>query len=250
MLAEERRRTILTLLKKSGSVRTVDLAQLLGVSDQTIRRDFWNLEALGLASKKHGGATLSYQSTPYGERAALQREAKLAVGRAAARSVKPGMVVALGPGTTTEGLAHLLDGFDIKLLTNSLTVAAAVAHANTEVWLTGGRYHPGSASVTGSWAEACLTDVFADLCFVGVSGIDLDGGYTVTEREEAEVLRQFIRVAKIAVVVSDSSKFRRVTQEVVAPLGAVHRLITDVGIPAEARGRLEAAGVEVVAAEG
>ena len=251
MLAQVRRRAILTLMRKNGSVRTADLAQLFGVSDQTIRRDFWDLEALGLVSKKHGGAVLvNYQGVSYGERAGLLRDAKEAVARAAARSVKPNMTVALGPGTTTESLAGLLDGLSIRLVTNSLSVAAAVTHPNTEVWLTGGRYRAGGELVTGIWVEDNLTDFFADLCFVGVSGIDTAEGYTVTEPDESRALRQFIRIAKTAVVVSDSSKFHRVAQEVVAPLGAVHRLITDDGVSAEDRARLEAAGIEVVIAGG
>jgi DeoR/GlpR family transcriptional regulator of sugar metabolism len=249
MLAEERKQTILTLLRKNGSVRTADLAQMLSVSDQTIRRDFWDLEALGLVSKKHGGAVLvNYQSVPYQERAILLKDAKMAIARAAARTVKPKMVVALGPGTTTEMLAQVLNGLTITLVTNSLTVARAVTHANTEVWLTGGRYRAGSELVTGRWAEDTLSDFFADLCFVGVSGIDPSEGYTVTEADEAKVLRQFIRIAKTSVIVSDATKFHRVAKEVVAPPGAVHRLITDPDIAAADRERLEAAGVEVVIA--
>ncbi len=251
MLAEERKQTILALLRKSGSVRTVDLAQMFNVSDQTIRRDFWELEEMGLMSKKHGGAVLvNYQSVPYQERAILLKDAKLAIARAAARAVKPSMVVALGPGTTTEMLAHVLNGLNIKLITNSLTVAMAVTHTNTEVWLTGGRYRSGSELVTGSWVANNLAHFFADLCIVGVSGIDTDEGYTVTEADEAKVLRQFIRIAKTSVIVSDSTKFHRVAKEVVAPLGAVHRLITDGNISVADRQRLEAAGVEVVVAGG
>lgn len=251
MLAEERKQTILALLRKSGSVRTVDLAQMFNVSDQTIRRDFWELEEMGLMSKKHGGAVLvNYQSVPYQERAILLKDAKLAIARAAARAVKPGMVVALGPGTTMEMLAHVLNGLNIKLITNSLTVAMAVTHTNTEVWLTGGRYRSGSELVTGSWVANNLAHFFADLCIVGVSGIDTDEGYTVTEADEAKVLRQFIRIAKTSVIVSDSTKFHRVAKEVVAPLGAVHRLITDGNISVADRQRLEAAGVEVVVAGG
>lgn len=250
MLAQERQQTILTLLRKNGSVRTVDLAQMLNVSDQTIRRDFWELENLGLVSKKHGGAVLvNYQSVPYQERAILLKESKLGIARAAIRLVRANMVVALGPGTTTEILAHMLNGLNITVVTNSLTVARALTHANTEVWLTGGRYRSGSELVTGNWVETNLTHFFADMCFVGVSGIDMDEGYTVTEEDEAKVLRQFIRIAKTSVIVSDSTKFHRVAKEVVAPLGAVHRLITDEDVSRSDVQRLETAGVEVMIAE-
>lgn len=249
LLAEERKRTILNLLQRRGTVRTVALAELFNVSDQTIRRDFWALEKQGLVSKKHGGAVLlNVQSVPYGERAGLYQAAKLAIARAAARFVKPKMTVALGPGTTTEALARRLDGLELKIVTNSLSVAAAVTQAATEVYLIGGRYRPGSELVTGGWAEDNLRDFFADLCFIGVSGIDAERGYAVTEGDEAAVLRQFIRVSKTTVVLSDATKFGRAAQEVVAPLGAVHHLVTDEGISEPSRRGLEAAGVEVLIA--
>jgi DeoR family transcriptional regulator of aga operon len=249
LLAEERQRTILNLLQKSGVVRTAALAELFNVSDQTIRRDFWELEKQGLVSKKHGGAVLlNYQSVPYGGRTELHQAAKLAIARAAALFVKPQMTVALGPGTTTEALARLLDSLELKIITNSLTVAEAVTHADTEVYLIGGRYRPGSELVTGGWAEANLRDFFADICFIGVSSIDLQDGYAVTEGDEAAVLRQFIRVSKTAIVISDSTKFGRTAQEVVAPLSAVHHLVTDDGISERIKQGLEAVGVEVVIA--
>lgn len=249
MLAEERKRTILDLLRQNGAVRTAALVKLFGVSDQTVRRDFWALERQGLVSKQHGGAVLlRYQSMPYEERAELHRATKLAVARRAAEFVKPKMTVALGPGTTTEALARALDGLEVRLITNSLAVAAVVTQRPTEVHLTGGRYRLGSRLVTGEWASSNLADLFADFCFVGVSGIDLKGGYTVTEADEAAVLRQFIRVSKTSVVVGDATKFGRVAPEQVAPLGAVHRLVTDESVPLESRRALVAAGVEVVIA--
>lgn len=249
LLAEERQQTILSLLQKNGAVRTASLAELFGVSDQTIRRDFWALEKQGLVSKKHGGAVLlNYQSMPYGERSGLHQAAKLAIARAAALLVKPQMTVALGPGTTAEALARRLDGLELRIVTNSLSVAAAVTQPATEVYLIGGRYRPGSELVTGDWAEDNLRDFFADICFIGVSGMDVGDGYTVTESDEAAVLRQFIRVSKLAVVISDATKFGRAAQERVAPLGAVHRVVTDEAITLRNRQGLEAAGVEVIVA--
>lgn len=249
MLAEERRRTILSLLEKNGSVRTAELAQRFGVSDQTIRRDFWELEDQGLVDKGHGGAVLvNYHTVPYRDRAVLRQAEKLAIAEAAASLVVPGMVIALGPGTTTEAVAHRLNGLPVHLLTNSVVVARAVTKAETRVSLTGGQYRPGSELVIGDWSKANLETCFADLAFVGVSGIDAEEGYTVTQEDEAAVLRGLIRIAKTAVVVSDSSKFRRVGKASVAPLGAVHKVITDTGLAAADRELLLEKGVDVVTA--
>ncbi len=250
MLAEERRRTILSILAKDGSARTQELAKRFGVSDQTIRRDFWELEDQGLIDKGHGGAVLvNYHTVPYRDRAVLRQSEKFAIAEAAAGLVMPGMTVALGPGTTTEAVAHRLNGQALRILTNSVVVARAVTHGETQVSLTGGQYRPGSELVVGDWSRANLETCFTDLAFVGVSGIDAEG-YTVTQEDEAAVLRGLVRTAKTAVVVSDSSKFRRVGEASVAPLGAVHKVITDSGLSAADRALLVAKGVDVVTVEG
>src|SRR5271170_1259641 len=56
MLAIERQRRILDMLLKSGTVKTVDAAKTLAISEETVRRDFEKLEADGHLSRKHGGA--------------------------------------------------------------------------------------------------------------------------------------------------------------------------------------------------
>lgn len=249
MLAEQRRQSILELLKRNGSVRTSDLALHFKVSDQTIRRDFWDLEERGLISKGHGGAVLAnYSTVPYRDRAVLRRSEKLAIAREALRLVRPGMTLALGPGTTTEALAHLVNGMELELITNSLAVAQAVSDPATRVHLLGGRYRPSSELVTGEQTIQNLESRFADIAFTGVSGIDENDGYTVTEEDEARVIRQCIRIAKTAVMLSDSSKFSRIGKARVAPLSAVHLLITDSDIAPDDRRGLEAQGVQVVIA--
>ncbi|HEX7000564.1 MAG TPA: DeoR/GlpR family DNA-binding transcription regulator [Trueperaceae bacterium] len=249
MLADERRQHILSLLKERGYARTMDLARRFNVSDQTIRRDLQELAALGHVAKSHGGGSLiNWGGASFRDRTLVNREEKLAIAAAAAAYVRPGMTVVVGPGTTTEAVASLLDGLAIRLVTNSMAVARTVASPDTEVWLTGGRYRSDAELMVGDWIELSLATLFADVSFVGVSGVDIDTGYTVTEEDEALALRHCIRVAKRAIVVADSTKFERVAKASVAPLGAVHALVSDAGLGGDWRMRLEANGVEVVTA--
>jgi DeoR/GlpR family transcriptional regulator of sugar metabolism len=249
MLAEERRKSILNLIQENGSARTAELARKFNVSGQTIRRDLYELEVKGLVSKNHGGGVLvRWQGADYRERAILRQQEKQLIAYEAVAQVRYGMTVALGPGTTTEAIAHLLNGMELRVITNSLAVAQAITSRDTTVYLTGGHYRPGSELVTGEWTEQNLKNLFADVSFVGISGIGAEAGYTVTQFDEALVLRQFIRVAKKAVVVMDSSKFHRVAQASVAPLGAAHALITDADAPQEQLDILRQRGVEVIVA--
>jgi DeoR family transcriptional regulator, fructose operon transcriptional repressor len=250
MLAEERRQGILDLLHQQGSARTIELARRFNVSDQTIRRDLQELDDLGLITKSHGGGTLvTWRGASFGDRTLATREEKRAIAEAAARLVRPGMTVILGPGTTTEAVARRISGLALRVVTNSLAVARAITGSETAVALTGGHYRSEAELMVGPWTESNLSSLFADICFIGVSGISEETGYSVTEDDEASCLRCCIRVAKKAVIVVDSSKFRRVARAVVAPLAAAHTLVSDGDVPAEWLERLAAAGVEVITAE-
>ncbi|MCQ2367313.1 MAG: DeoR family transcriptional regulator [Akkermansia sp.] len=56
-MAHERRAYILRLLEQRGTLRSSELAQELGVTDETIRTDMVAMERQGLLRRTHGGAT-------------------------------------------------------------------------------------------------------------------------------------------------------------------------------------------------
>lgn len=56
MLARERHKLILELLKKDGTVRTADLVETMSVSSETVRKDLDFLEQAGQLERVHGGA--------------------------------------------------------------------------------------------------------------------------------------------------------------------------------------------------
>lgn len=63
LLPEERRRMILAQLSDRGSVRVIDLAEQLGVTAVTIRRDLELLGRRGAVKRVHGGVTLRDQKS-------------------------------------------------------------------------------------------------------------------------------------------------------------------------------------------
>ncbi|MEV1176846.1 substrate-binding domain-containing protein [Nonomuraea sp. NPDC049784] len=58
MSVEQRHRLILRQVRDQGSARVADLAEALGVSAVTLRRDVEHLAAQGLLTRVHGGVTL------------------------------------------------------------------------------------------------------------------------------------------------------------------------------------------------
>ncbi|MGC0416309.1 substrate-binding domain-containing protein [Embleya sp. AB8] len=69
MLAEQRQELILRTAREQGSVKVVEIAEELGVSLVTVRRDVTALVASGLLARVHGGATLPHArpaAAPFG----------------------------------------------------------------------------------------------------------------------------------------------------------------------------------------
>lgn len=253
MLAAQRRQLILDEVARVGAVRVSELTALLGVSDMTVRRDLEQLRQGGLLEKVHGGATALPQRSseePGFEAKSLRELAeKHAIAEAAARLVEPGQAVALGAGTTTWVLAHHLLGVkDLTVVTNSIKVADVLRERHTVV-LTGGVRTPSDALV-GPVADLVLRSLHFDVAFLGCHGL-AEVGLTTPNLAEAETNRAFVNAARQVVIVADSTKWGTAGLMTFASLSDVDVLLTDDGLPEQARSLLTrgVGRLEVVSAE-
>ncbi|MBN1565078.1 MAG: DeoR/GlpR transcriptional regulator [Anaerolineae bacterium] len=250
MYAHERHKIILELIGEHGAVTVAELCERFDVSDMTIRRDFAVLEGSGLLRRIHGGAVSargrSYEP-PVLARIQEARSAKQAIGRFAATLVREGDSIALDIGTTTLELAHnLLHLRDITILTNSLPVANVLLdQPEIRLMLCGGIVRPGEHSLIGPLAAETLSRFHVDKAFIGIGGVDLEAGLTEYNLEDAEVKRRMIQNAARCILLSDSSKFGLKTFASVAPLAAVHEIVTDDGLADVCRAALEDQGILV-----
>ena len=109
MLTSQRKQHILSVLRRDGNVVAKSLSEELGLSEDTIRRDLRELAAEGLLQRVHGGALpVAAAEADFARRQQLAPDEKVAIGRAAARLVKPGQVVFIDGGTTAVQLARHL----------------------------------------------------------------------------------------------------------------------------------------------
>lgn len=229
-LSAQRRQRLLALLRHHGALGTRELAQRLGVSEATVRRDLALLARQGLVLREHGGALLPEAEPPYGEKLAKNREVKEAIARKALSLIPEGATVILDSGTTTLALARLLGGRALRVVALDLPVAQALAQGQTEVLLPGGRVRNGFYSLVGSWTEEALEGVRADLFFLGADAFDLEG-VTNHTFEEAAVKRKAMAVSRRTVLLADSSKWGKRAPAFVAPLTALERVVTDLKDP-------------------
>ncbi len=252
VLARERHDLIVDRVRTEGSVRVRELADLMGVSDMTIRRDLDALTARGLIDKVHGGAVRLVERTThepgFEAKRNRQKAEKNAIARAAAELVRPGISIGLNGGTTTWALAALLvDVPELTVVTNSPS-AASIFHraerADLTVVLTGGVRTPSDALV-GPIATSGLKSLSVDLLFLGVHGIDPQFGFSTPNLAEAETNRVFCDQARSLVVLADHTKWGNRGLSTIAPLTAADTLVSDTDLPADAIECCHDAGVEV-----
>ncbi|WP_422631950.1 DeoR/GlpR family DNA-binding transcription regulator [Pseudokineococcus basanitobsidens] len=255
MLAEERRQAVVELVRARGAVRLAELAGTLGVSEMTVRRDVAELAARGELDRVHGGAmaprAASTDEPGFTVKSGQRVAEKTAVAREAVALVEAGSSVALSGGTTTHLAAMMLrEVAGLVVVTNSLPVADVLADADgqREVLLVGGRPTP-SRALVGPLAVRALDGVNVDVLLLGAHGLDPERGLTTPTLEEAETDRALARSARRVVVLADSAKWRVVGLATALPLEDVDVLVTDAGLPPEAReeaaarvGRLVVAG--------
>ncbi|MGW7368688.1 DeoR/GlpR family DNA-binding transcription regulator [Streptomyces sp. NPDC054841] len=251
LLAEQRQALILDEVRRRGGVRVNELTRRLNVSDMTVRRDLDALARQGMIEKVHGGAVpvadTSTHEPGFEAKSSLELSAKEDIARAAAVMALPGSAIALSGGTTTYALAqHLVDVPDLTVVTNSVRVAdvfhtaqrAGAASgqrtAAATVVLTGGVRTP-SDSLVGPVADQAIRSLHFDVLFLGVHGISVEAGLSTPNLAEAETNRRFMRSARRVVVVADHTKWGTVGLSSFGRLEDVDTLVTDAGLPPEAR---------------
>jgi len=250
VLSEERRRHILEILNRDGRVLVPDLARRFRTSQVTIRKDLDVLQSRGQIHRSHGGALAVRESAlldpTLREKEKLHRREKLCIAKAAAGMVQEGQVVILDSGTTTTSIARELREFkNLTIITNAVNIAAELSGSSLEVILTGGTLRKNSFSLVGPIAEETLRRLNADILFLGVDGFDVQHGLTTPNLPEAKVNLAMMDVARVVVVVCDSSKFGRRALSLIAAPSSVHHLITDKGIAKPDLAALKKAGIEI-----
>ncbi|MFS4104832.1 DeoR/GlpR family DNA-binding transcription regulator [Streptomyces sp. PD-S100-1] len=248
LLAEQRRALILDEVRRRGGVRVNELTRKLGVSDMTVRRDLDALARQGMLEKVHGGAVpvveASTHEPGFEAKSGLELTAKEDIARAAAQLVAPGSAIALSGGTTTYALAHhLVDVPDLTVVTNSVRVAdvfhtaqrtSGQRQGSATVVLTGGVRTP-SDSLVGPVADQAIAALHFDVLFLGVHGISAEAGLSTPNLAEAETNRRLVQSARRVVVVADHTKWGVVGLSSFATLDRIDTLVTDAGLPPEAR---------------
>jgi DeoR/GlpR family transcriptional regulator of sugar metabolism len=245
MLAPSRHDAILGALADRGTVMTAELADRLGVSVDTVRRDLFELETAGQLRRVHGGAVRPAPGKRrFVDRAHEDTGGKAVVGALGARAVQSGQVVAIGGGTTALELAHwFAPELNATVVTTSPDVAIALRDLpDVDVIVLGGRLDRTSQTVVGAETVAQIQTLRPDVLLVGACSIHPEFGLTMREREEAQVMRALAERSGKVVVLATAEKLGTAAPHVVSE--RIDTIVSDAS--AAALAPYEQAGIEVV----
>ena len=252
LLGEERREYILNQIKKTGSINAIDIAQTLGVSETTIRRDLKRLAGKNLVRRTYGGA-LAIEPVGIEMRFNTQKEKlikeKKKIALAASRLVENGYVILLEAGTTgLQTALNLMHLTDLKVITNSCDIAAILGNTNLqfEITLSGGILNTDTHSLIGPIADNTFKNHNVDKAFIGITGIDIDKGITATDPIEAQTKKTIIGSAKRVIALCDHSKIGHISINHIAPVQVIDTLITDSKADNHFIEKLRGFGIEVI----
>ncbi|MFC7203602.1 HTH-type transcriptional regulator GlpR [Haloferax namakaokahaiae] len=250
MLPAERRRRIVELVSESDGRSVEALAEGLGFSKATIRRDLRDLEDRGLIERSHGGAvpvTSVGRERTFGEKEVQNLDAKRAIAKRAVDELIEGQVVFFDAGTTTMQVARQMPADSNFLsVTNSPRLAIELNDEDNEVKLTGGTLRRRTRACVGPTAESFMHRTNFDLLFLGTNAFDVEGGLTTPNEDEARMKELMVEKAARVVLVADHTKIGRRSFVQFASLDDIDTFITDRPLDASLRDEIANFGVEVV----
>ncbi|MDR1252801.1 MAG: DeoR/GlpR family DNA-binding transcription regulator [Treponema sp.] len=232
--------TILEVLSKHQRVKVTILAELLGVSQVTVRKDLDQLEERGLIRRIHGYASLDH-SDDVGKRMAYNYAIKRRIAKAAAATVDEGETVMIESGSCCAFLAEelALSQRDITIVTNSAFIANFVRHMpHIKIILLGGYYQPESQVLVGPMTSKCGEIFFSDKFFIGVDGFMSKFGFTGKDHMRVQTVMDLAERAQGVIVLTDAEKFQRQGALGLVRLDKVSSVYTDERIPIEAESAL------------
>lgn len=249
MLKSERHTYMAKAVEQNGRLIVSDMAKELLVTEDTIRKDLSDMAKKGLIKRVHGGAVRSEKEIPeFAKRTDLFVEEKAQLTSKAISLLKDNMSIFIDGGTTNLQLADKIPfHYNGTIITNNpLIPIRLVSHPNIVVTLIGGLFDKISQVTFGSAAFQAIQEVHPDLCFVGLSSIDIAYGITVSSYEESIIKRELIKASSICVGIATLDKIGKVAAFTVGDVDVLDYLILEDCVSPAVKEQFEERGITVI----
>ena len=230
MLKEERQRTILNEVALHNKVLLTDIAEILDVSIDTVRRDVKELDTDNKLRKVHGGAVaLGFTNTTVRNNNIYALEEKKKIAEKAVGMLKDGGVIFIDGGTTCVELARKIpENIKLTCFTMSLPVALELlVKPNVKVILIGGEVSKDSQISLGAGAINQLSEINVDYSFIGTGYVDSSYGLTEFDWDIVQVKKAVIKASKKTILLSISEKLNSQHRYKTCDINAINTMITE-----------------------
>lgn len=232
----DRRNRLLILLREHPGIRVAEIAQVLQVSEGTVRNDLNALAREGRLERVRGGGVPSddqpIYSLAFNTRLHVHEIEKQRIARWASELVEDGDTILLDASSTVYRMVPFLNTRQqLTIVTNGIEIGYKLAQnpANSVIML-GGVINPDGILVTSLVSDQFLKDLHIKTAFVSCSGFTIEAGLTERDILEAQIKAKMITAADSVVALIDSSKFGRLSLVPFAHTEQIDRIFTDSGL--------------------
>lgn len=238
-----RRQQVLELLRENPRIRADELAEIMGVSVVTIRRDLRVLEEEKQVTRFYGGAKVTADLAQGEDEIIVCRNL---IARYAAALVEDGDTIFINTSRNALELIAYVKSSNVTVITNN---GKAINHDKVDgvsIILTGGELRYPKEAMVGDFAVRNLQNIFAKKAFVGCSGISVKTGMTTEIANEVNVNQLMIEHATQEVyILADHTKIGHSSSFISCGIDKVKHLITDEFAPEEELEQMRARGVQI-----
>ena len=249
MLKTERQAFILHQVNLHNKVLSTDLSKQIKVSDDTIRRDIQQLAEIGKIVKVHGGAlSPSFHNTHISSNDVYEYNKKKIIAEKAITLIKDGMVILTTGGTTIIEMARALpQELHATFISGSIpALAEYIVHPNIEVIAIGDKVSKDSKITVGSDAISRIRELKVDLCFLGVSAINLETGISDNDWEVVQIKKAMVESSQKLICMTISEKINSRQPFQVCDSKKIDTLITELPPDDELLNAYVRAGIQVL----
>lgn len=215
MIPYERQQKILSIIAESDLVKIEDLQDIFkDISKSTLRRDLKELEKNRKIEFLSGGGVKKISTIgeiPIITKTMLQNDKKEKIALLAEELICDGDTIYLDSGTTCTLILEKILNKHITIYTSNTDVFFIRREVNAEIFVLGGKFNPMTSSLSGSFTEESLKNLYFNKSFLGANGIDERLGVTTPTIEEATKKRLVKEHSDQIYLVCDSSKFHNLS---------------------------------------
>jgi len=241
MIPAARYELILNAVKRKQFISVDELCYVTKSSRTTLRRDINYLTQAGKIKRITGGISIVENNDkkmpefPYNRRMNINKQEKIAIGKAAQQFINDGDVILILNGTTTFQVAHQIDPEKhLTIITNGIDIVSALSvKPNIDVLLLGGLVKYNHSMTIGPSIYNMFDELHPSKFITGAGGITEEKGITMYDYLGTNYVGKITNMIEGLIVVADHSKFGRNVLVQAFPFNSIRNVVTDENISDE-----------------